>query len=201
MTVFVLHAARRIVRTCARILAVIAMISVAGMMLTISYDVFARFAFRAPTDWAYPLNALGVLCVTALPVPYLYLERGHIAMDLIHRTLPRQLQTAANIVTAVAVGAFGAIVAVTAASSLPIAVDAGLTGTGTFNIPFWIHDAVLIVSGGFLLLVAALFPNMRGSDPVTSPEGVPPAASTTDESTPGPGLATDARTTEDEVQR
>lgn len=195
----VLHSIRSIVRTCARALAVVAMLSVAGMMLTISYDVFARFAFRAPTDWAYPLNALGVLCVTALPVPYLYLDRGHIAMDLIHRKLPPRLQAAANIVTAVAVGVFGGIVAVTAALSLPIALDAGLTGQGTFNIPFWIHDAVLIVSGSFLLLVAALFPDLRVPDADIDDD--PPSEVTRGRAGHDTDAADDTHTTDEEAGR
>lgn len=179
-----LRIARRIARICVTALAVVAMVAVAGMMLTITYDVVARSLFRAPTDWAYPLNALGVLCVTALPVPYLYLHHGHIAMDLIHRTLPMRWQTAANAVTTLAVVAFGVVVALTAALSLPVAVDAGLTGSGTFNIPFWIHDLVLIVSGSFLAVVAMLFPVVRS--------GSAPAAAPTKNDTP---------TTEDEVSR
>lgn len=195
----VLHTVRNIVRRCALALAVVAMICVAGMMLTISYDVIARAAFRAPTDWAYPLNALAVLCVTALPAPYLYLERGHIAMDLIHRGLPRRLQKAANIVTAAAVGGFGAIMALTASLSLPVVLEAGLTGTGTFNIPFWIHDTVLVVSGGFLLLVALLFPDMRDADSEsTSDRPAEPDTGSAGEEPADPD--TSSRTTRDEVQ-
>jgi hypothetical protein len=39
-----------------------------------------------------------------------------------------------------------------------VAVAGGLTGAGTFNIPLWVPDAVLTVSGVFLVLVALLFP-------------------------------------------
>ena len=51
---------RRAVLACTRAMAVVAMAVIGLMMLTITYDVFMRFAFAAPTDWAYPLNSTGV---------------------------------------------------------------------------------------------------------------------------------------------
>lgn len=153
-----LNIVRRVVHKCVHALAIVAMVGIGGMMLTISYDVLARFAFAAPTDWAYPLNALGVLSITVLTVPYLYLEGQHIAMDLVHRALPARLRAATDVVTAVATGVFGLVIAITGTRSLVLAIDTGLTGSGTFNIPFWVHDAVLVTSGAFLALVAALFP-------------------------------------------
>ncbi len=149
---------RATVRRCVVALAVVAMVGIGAMMLTITYDVFVRFAFAAPTDWAYPLNALGVLSVTMLTVPYLYVDQQHIAMDLLHRSLPPRPRMVADVVTAVATGLFGVVVAVFAWRSMLVAIDTGLTGAGTFNIPFWVHDAVLVVAGVFLVLVAALFP-------------------------------------------
>ena len=160
----VLAVIRTVLRKCVLALAVVTMLGIGVMMLTITYDVFARYLFAAPTDWAYPLNALGVLSVTALAVPYLYVERAHIAMDLLHRSMPPAARRAADAVTAVATGLLGVVIVVTAWQSMIIAIDTGLTGSGTFNIPFWIHDGVLVVSGVFLVLVAAVFPPTSDSD-------------------------------------
>jgi C4-dicarboxylate transporter, DctQ subunit len=41
---------------------------------------------------------------------------------------------------------------------MAVAFAGGLTSAGTFNIPLWVPDAVLTVSGVFLVLVALLFP-------------------------------------------
>lgn len=158
------YGARRAVLACTRTMAVIAMVVVGAMMLTITYDVVMRFVFRAPTDWAYPLNAAGVLVATMLAIPHLYATGHHISMDLVHRALPPALRRAADVVTAVATGFLGVVLAGTAFRSMASAYAAGLTGAGTFSIPLWVPDAVLFVTGVFLVLVAVLFPPAPSDD-------------------------------------
>ncbi len=78
---------RRAVLACTGAMAVVAMAVIGLMMLTICLDVVLRFALSAPTDWAYPLNAAGVLVSTTLAIPHLYATGHHISMDLLHRAL------------------------------------------------------------------------------------------------------------------
>lgn len=153
-----LNSIRKSVLACALALAVVAMAVVGLMMLTITYDVIVRFAFSAPTDWAYPLNSAGVLAATSLAVPYFYARGQHISMDLVHRSLPPGLRRTADLVTAGAAAFLGVVLAVTAFRSMAVAVEGGLTGSGTFSIPLWVPDAVLFVSGVLLAVVAVLFP-------------------------------------------
>jgi TRAP-type C4-dicarboxylate transport system permease small subunit len=150
-------------------MAVVAMVAVGMMMLTITYDVVVRFAFAAPTDWAYPLNSTGVLVATMLAVPHLYATGHHISMDLLHRALSERARRAADVVTTVATAFLGLVLAITGFRSMTVAFAGGLTGAGTFNIPLWVPDAVLTVSGVFLVLVALLFP-------AAPPEATAPAA-------------------------
>lgn len=149
---------RRIVLIGTRTLAVLAMITTGLMMLSISYDVIARYAFHAPTDWAYPLNSSAVLAVTVLAIPHLYTTGHHISMDLVHRSLPPKLRRAADGVTAAAAALLGLVLAVTGFQAAVLSHGHGLTGSGTFSVPLWIPDLVLGASGAFLLLVAVLFP-------------------------------------------
>lgn len=160
---------RGAVLACTRAMAVAAMVVVGLMMLTITYDVLVRYAFAAPTDWAYPLNSTGVLVATMLAVPHLYATGQHISMDLLHRALPERARKAADLVTTAATALLGLVLAITGFRSMSVAYAGGLTGAGTFNIPFWVPDAVLTVSGVFLVLVALLFP-------ATPPEAAAPAA-------------------------
>jgi TRAP-type C4-dicarboxylate transport system permease small subunit len=154
----VLHIARRLVLGCTRVMAIAAMAVIGLMMLTITYDVIARFAFAAPTDWAYPINSAGVLAATSLAIPHLYATGQHISMDLVHRALSPRLRRAGDVITAAATALLGLVLAVTGYRSMAIAITGGLNGSGTFNIPLWIPDAVLLVTGVFLVLVAVLFP-------------------------------------------
>jgi TRAP-type C4-dicarboxylate transport system permease small subunit len=149
---------RRAVLACTWAMAVVAMAAIGLMMITITYDVAARYLFAAPTDWAYPLNSTGVLVATVLAVPHLYATGHHISMDLLYRALPDRLRKAADVVTTAATAFLGLVLAITAFRSTAVAWAGGLIGAGTFNIPLWVPDAVLAVSGVFLVLVALLFP-------------------------------------------
>lgn len=157
---------RRAVLACTRAMAVVAMAVIGLMMLTITFDVLARYLFAAPTDWAYPLNSTGVLVATVLAVPHLYATGHHISMDLLHRALPDGTRKAADVVTTVATAFLGLVLAVAGFRSMVVAYAGGLIGAGTFNIPLWVPDAVLTLSGVFLVLVAVLFP---AAPPVTAP--------------------------------
>jgi TRAP-type C4-dicarboxylate transport system permease small subunit len=154
----VLTGARLAVLACTRAMAVVAMVIVGLMMLTITYDVAARYLFAAPTDWAYPLNSTGVLVATMLAVPHLYATGHHISMDLLYRAMSEHARRAADVVTTVATAFLGLVLAATSSYSMIVAFAGGLTGAGTFNIPLWVPDAVLAISGVFLVLVALLFP-------------------------------------------
>ncbi|MCI2416844.1 TRAP transporter small permease [Saccharopolyspora sp. K220] len=163
-----LSTARRMVLAGSLAMAVVAMALAGLMMLTISYDVLVRYAFAAPTDWAYPLNSGAVLGLTVLAMPYLYATGHHISMDLVHRALSPRWQRVAGVVTAVATALFGLVLAVTGFQSVALSYSHGLTGAGTFSVPLWIPDAVLAVSGTFLVLVALLFPPGGEPDPTAS---------------------------------
>lgn len=153
-----LNRIRTYVLTAALWLAYVAMAVVGLMMLTITYDVAVRFLLSAPTDWAFPLNAAGVLTTTSLTVPHLYARGRHISMDLLHRAMPAGGRRVADLVTAAATAFLGLVLAVTAFRSTVVALEAGLTGSGTFSIPLWVPDAVLCLTGVLLALVAVLFP-------------------------------------------
>lgn len=166
---------RRLVLIGTRSLAVLAMITTGLMMLSISYDVIARYAFRAPTDWAYPLNSSAVLAVTVLAIPHLYATGHHISMDLVHRSLSPTLRRVADAVTALAAALLGLVLAVTGFQSVLLSYGHGLTGSGTFSVPLWVPDLVLCVSGAFLLLVAVLFPPHAEPELAATAAGADPA--------------------------
>ncbi|WP_406691044.1 TRAP transporter small permease [Saccharopolyspora sp. ID03-671] len=164
---------RRIALIGTRSMAVLAMLTVGLMMLSISYDVIARYAFRAPTDWAYPLNSSAVLAVTVLAIPHLYATGHHISMDLVHRALPRGLRRIADAVTAAAAALLGIVLATTGFHSAVLSYGHGLTGSGTFSVPLWVPDAILGVSGALLLVVALLFPPHAEPELAATTAGAP----------------------------
>ncbi|MGH8883541.1 MAG: TRAP transporter small permease, partial [Stackebrandtia sp.] len=121
-----------------------------------------------------------VLVSTSLAVPYLYAKGQHISMDLVHRALPGGARRGADVVTAAATAFLGLILSVTAFRSMGVAIEGGLTGSGTFSIPLWIPDAVLFLTGALLTLVALLFPpGGTGGEKSTEPS--------TEDAAAGPG--------------
>ncbi|WP_139320600.1 TRAP transporter small permease [Saccharomonospora sp. CUA-673] len=160
----VLDSLRLALRRFSLALASVSVVAIAGMMLTITYDVLMRFAFAAPTDWAYPLNAMGVLGSTMLALPYLYVRRQHIAMDLLHRSMRPGMRRASDLVTAAATVVFGVVLAVMALRGLIVSVEGGMTGAGTFNIPNWVAHAALLVTGATLAIAAVVFPPTAPDD-------------------------------------
>lgn len=152
-------------------MAVLGMLVIVAMMLTITYDAAARYIAAAPTDWAYPLNSAGVLFATVLTMPYLYVRAEHIAMDIFHRRLSDRRRRLADLVCSIAAALLGLVIAVTSFRSMIFAFDGGLTGSGTFNIPLWVPDLALFITGLVLALAAILFPpgaapEVKAQDPL-----------------------------------
>lgn len=157
-------------------LAYTAMAVIGLMMLTIAYDVVVRYVLAAPTDWAYPLNSTAVLAATSLTLPHLYARGRHISMDLLHRAMPPAGRRTADLVTSAVTTLLGAVLAVTGYRSLSVALEAGLTGSGTFSIPLWVANAVLLLTGSLLAGVALLFPPGGAEPPGATAE--PPTGDT-----------------------
>ncbi len=62
-----------------------------GMISATTYEVFARYFFNAPTQWAHQTVMILGGVLVALSWGWVLLHRGHIGLDVIYRRLsPRQ---------------------------------------------------------------------------------------------------------------
>ncbi len=55
------------------------------MMLTISYDVFMRYAFGAPTKWSLEINEYLLLAVVYLSGAWALPAGGHVRVDIVYK--------------------------------------------------------------------------------------------------------------------
>lgn len=55
------------------------------MMFTISYDVFMRYAFGAPTKWSLEINEYLLLAVVYLSGAWALPEGGHVRVDIVYK--------------------------------------------------------------------------------------------------------------------
>lgn len=63
---------------------VIAALIIIPLILSTCYEVFARYAFGAPTIWAYELGYMGMGAHFLLGMAYTLKEKAHIRIDLIY---------------------------------------------------------------------------------------------------------------------
>ncbi len=57
------------------------------MMLTVSYDVIARYCFGAPTKWSLEVNEYFLLAVVYLPGAWALRVGGHVRVDVFYSKL------------------------------------------------------------------------------------------------------------------
>lgn len=75
------------------------------MMITITYDVAARYLFNAPTTWSFEINRYMLILVVFLGGAWTLPAGGHVSVDIFTETLEekkqRQLDLAVSIIAAV----------------------------------------------------------------------------------------------------
>ena len=64
-----------------------------AMMLTISYDVIARYAFGAPTKWSLEVNEYFLLAVVYLSGAWTLRVGGHVRVDILLQRLSDRTKT------------------------------------------------------------------------------------------------------------
>jgi TRAP-type mannitol/chloroaromatic compound transport system permease small subunit len=70
-----------------------------GVLLTLVYEVFARYVFNAPTIWAHESSAFFFGTYFMLGAAYCFRHEGMISVDIIYRHLPKRTQAVLNLIT------------------------------------------------------------------------------------------------------
>lgn len=68
------------------------------MMLGTCYDVFMRYVFRAPTDWAFDISYFMYGALFMMAGAYTLSRNGHVRGDVIYRLTPYRVQAALDLV-------------------------------------------------------------------------------------------------------
>lgn len=62
------------------------------LTFAVSYEVFVRYALRAPTDWAYDISYIMYGALFLMAGPYTLSRGGHVRGDVLYRLLPERVQ-------------------------------------------------------------------------------------------------------------
>lgn len=65
---------------------------------TITIDVFMRYVLNSPTKWSYDITYMLGGTLILFSVSYVLLHRGHVAIDLVRRHLPKRASLTIDIV-------------------------------------------------------------------------------------------------------
>lgn len=91
------------------------------MMLSVVYEVVARYIFNSPTIWAMEINQHLLCAYTALAGGYALLHKAHVSVDILYERFPHTIRIFVNLITSVAGFVFLYILFV---KSLDIAMEA-----------------------------------------------------------------------------
>ncbi len=73
-----------------------------ALVLTLVYEVVARYAFKSPTLWSYDMTYMLSSIFLIFGMAYTFKMRGHVAVDLITERLPRRIAAALACIMALA---------------------------------------------------------------------------------------------------
>ena len=69
------------------------------MMVTITYDVIMRYAFKMPTKWSFEFNEYFLLAVVFLAGAWTLPAGGHVNVDLLYRRFSQRGQAILELIT------------------------------------------------------------------------------------------------------
>lgn len=63
-------------------------VAIPVLVIVITFDVFMRYLFNSPTDWAYELSYMLGTATISLGLPYVHYRSSHVRVDVIYSRLP-----------------------------------------------------------------------------------------------------------------
>jgi TRAP-type mannitol/chloroaromatic compound transport system permease small subunit len=77
------------------------MLLVIVLIVSISYDVFMRYVFNAPTIWSYSFSYMVGTTIVAVGMPYVYFHNSNVRVDILYSRLPARARGLLDIVLTV----------------------------------------------------------------------------------------------------
>jgi C4-dicarboxylate transporter, DctQ subunit len=141
---------RTIVERCNYALGMAGGIGILVMGLILTYEVFVRYVFSAPTIWVQE-TSIYLYMWTMLAAGSYTLQKGkHVHVDLLIERLPARPRTVLEAATSAIGTLFCAIISVQAYQMIEATVRFGKVSATPLRVPLWIPQSALLM--GFVLL-------------------------------------------------
>jgi TRAP-type C4-dicarboxylate transport system permease small subunit len=125
-------------------------LGVLAMGLILTYEVFCRFLFSAPTIWVQETSIYLYMWTMLAAASYTLQVRKHVHVDLVVDRLPVYPKLILEALTSAVGAIFCGIVAVQAYEMIAATVRFGKVSATPLRVPLWIPQSALLM--GFVLL-------------------------------------------------
>jgi TRAP-type C4-dicarboxylate transport system permease small subunit len=141
---------RAVVERCNLALGMASGLGILLMGLILTYEVFCRYFFNAPTIWAQETSIYLYIWTMLAAGSYTLQMRKHVHVDLVVDRLPARPRLALEAATSTVGAIFCGIVSVQAYDMIAATVRFGKVSATPLRVPLWIPQSALLM--GFVLL-------------------------------------------------
>jgi C4-dicarboxylate transporter, DctQ subunit len=141
---------RAVVERCNLTLGMVSGLGILLMGLILTYEVFCRYFFNAPTIWAQETSIYLYMWTMLAAASYTLQTRKHVHVDLVVDRLPARPKLALEAVTSTIGAIFCGIVSVQAYEMIAATVRFSKVSATPLRVPLWIPQSALLM--GFVLL-------------------------------------------------
>jgi len=147
-----------------RVSAVVAGILILATALFVSYEVFMRFLFNAPTEWVNEVSVYLVLISAFLGLAPALASGKHISVDLVTTVLSPRLNRWLKIIVSVLGLCYSLVFLVTSWETALNSYQLNMLSVSTLRIPLFIPQMALPI--GFALMSLQFCANLVAPEPV-----------------------------------
>ena len=141
---------RAVVERCNLALGMVSGLGVLAMGLILTYEVFVRYFFSAPTIWVQETSIYLYMWTMLAAASYTLQVRKHVHVDLVVDRLPAYPKLILEALTSAVGAIFCGIVSVQAYEMIAATVRFGKVSATPLRVPLWIPQSALLM--GFVLL-------------------------------------------------
>lgn len=138
------------VERCNYALGMVSGLGILAMGLILTYEVFVRYVFNAPTIWVQETSIYLYMWTMLAAGSYTLQRRKHVHVDLVVERLPARPRSFLEAVTSAVGTLFCAIVSVQAYQMIEATIRFGKVSATPLRVPLWIPQSALLM--GFVLL-------------------------------------------------
>lgn len=141
---------RALVERCNYALGMVSGLGILVMGLILTYEVFVRYVFNAPTIWVQETSIYLYMWTMLAAGSYTLQKRKHVHVDLLVERLPARPRAVLEAITDLFGTLFCAVVSMQAYQMIEATVRFGKVSATPLRVPLWIPQSALLM--GFVLL-------------------------------------------------